>query len=367
MKAPRWFNALVLTLLVLLIFGMLGITLYERGGLLTSPLTPLSLDDQVPRTRVGIHTIRPNESVAFIREAYDRGTRFAVVKAVDDFGSLHEVHAIDPEIVIVARRTHSEEGAGGVRFPETDLEAYAHVVMAPIFDVLSHDPALRDVVDYWEPINEPLGGGSPTEDYVRLAILMKHCIEIADANGLRLAIFSWNNGTPEHADYVGMIETGVFADAQAGGHALALHEGVWNDDPIDKWYPGGLPGGPIWPDAGALTMRYRNLYHMLESRGEVIPLIVSEWYSGGDYWNPVDVVSRLSWYDAQCLSDPYCLGFTPFTLGPCCQWYDEDYGGVYPAIIDYMVAQGSGPAPPTPTPEIPPELDEEAFFPLILK
>ena len=166
MKGPKWFNILIISLAVLMIIGMIGVTLHERGGLPTSPLTPLSINEQVPRTRAGIHAIRSNSTVRFVQEAYDRGTRFAVVKAVDDFGYLHEVYAIDPEIVIVARRTHPEEGAGGVRFSDTDLEAYAHVVMAPIFDVLSHDPALRDVVDYWEPINEPLGGGSPTEDYV---------------------------------------------------------------------------------------------------------------------------------------------------------------------------------------------------------
>jgi hypothetical protein len=189
-------------------------------------------------------------------------------------------------------------------------------------------------------------------------------LDIAEAHGLKLALFGFSAGTPEWADMVAIVETGIFARAKAGNHILALHEGVFGGDPITKWWnthnvdengnpttqetgataPGGwIPGGPVLEGAGALSMRYRFFYHLLEQRGEVVPLFVSEFYAGGSY-DPsakADVIYRMHWYDTQIAADDYVLGFGPFTLGPVPGWKHQDYEPFY-AGLDGLVAYMAG-------------------------
>jgi hypothetical protein len=292
-------------------------------------------------SKLGIHGIRPDGIIGFVRGAVDGGTHFSVVKAVDDLSYLATVKHISSDTITVARLTNEHEGASLVNDPATNLKWYAGVIMDVIFDKIAQEPELTDVVDYWEPINEPLGGGSPTDAYERLAQLMIYCMDLAEAKGLHLALFSFNAGTPEWADMTAVVETGAFARAKAGGHMLAVHEGVFGDAPVDLWYgPGNtIPGAPDIPGTGALCGRYRYWYHLLKQRDEVIPLFVSEFYAGGGYGNDADIddiVERMAWYDNQLRSDAYALGFGPFTLGPTGQWAKQDYEFVYPALIEYM-------------------------------
>jgi hypothetical protein len=315
-------------------------------------------------SKLGVHGIWANQIIDFARIAAQAGTPFRVVKAVDDVSWLREIRSVSPDTVTVARLTHDHEGAPGVNDAGTDLDAYAALLMAPILDKVRADPALMQTVDFWEVTNEPLGGGAPVEAYIRLAEVTAKSITIAEANGLRLAILSLNAGTPEWADMVALAETGLFKRAKAGGHILALHEGVFGDDPIDLWWnthsvdqdgnpttldtgsaaPGGwIPGAPVLPGAGALCLRYRFLYHLLEARDEVVPLFVSEFYAGGGYdsADKADIIARVHWYDLQLANDDYVLGFAPFTLGPTSQWLDQDYELIYEGangLVKYITA-----------------------------
>ncbi len=315
---------------------------------LTSP-PPRPVDRE---SKLGVHGIWSNRILEFTQILADAGAPFTVVKAVDDLGWLKDVKRISPETVTVGRLTHEHEGAALVNDPAVDLDGYAAVLMAPILGKVQTDPSLRQAVDYWELTNEPLGGGAPPEAYARLAQLTIKCLDIAEANGLKLALFGFSAGTPEWVDLLAIVETGVFARAKAGGHILALHEGVFGDDPIDKWWnvhfvdqsgnpttegtgvtaPGGwIPGGPVLEGAGALSLRYRFVYRLLEERDQVVPLFVSEFYAGGGYdpANKADVVARIRWYDSQLRADDYVLGFGPFTLGPVPEWKHQDYEPFY--------------------------------------
>jgi hypothetical protein len=294
-------------------------------------------------SKLGIHGIWPDGILGFVQEAVDGGTRFSVVKAVDDLSYLATVKEISPDTITVARLTSPYEGAGMVTDPNTNLEWYAGVIMDVILNRIAAQPELAGTVDYWEPVNEPLGGGSTAESYARLARLMIYCMELAEAEDLKLALFSFSAGTPEWPDMVAIVETGVFARARTGGHILALHEGVFDDDPIDLWFgpEHTIPGAPEIPGTGSLCRRYRYWYYLLHQRDEVVPLFVSEFYAGGGYGSTADVddiVARMAWYDELLQVDPYVLGFGPFTLGPSSQWSGQDYQFAYPALIDYMVA-----------------------------
>ena len=318
-------------------------------------------------SKLGVHGIWSNRILEFTQILANAGAPFRIVKAVDDLGWLKDVKRISPETIAVGRLTHEHEGAGLVGDPVTDLDWYSAVLMAPILTKVQEDPSLRPAVDYWELTNEPLGGGVPADAYARLARLTMKCLDIAEANDLKLAILGFSAGTPEWVDLLAIVETGLFARAKAGGHILAVHEGVFGDDPIDKWWnvhyvdedgnpttedtgvtaPGGwIPGAPILDGAGALSFRYRFLYSLLKERDEVVPLFVSEFYAGGGYdpANRTDVIARIQWYDGQLRADDYALAFGPFTLGPVPSWEHQDYEPFYEGedgLVAYMVAQAA--------------------------
>lgn len=330
---------------------------------LPSPLPP----PMASGSKLGVHGIWSNRILEFTQILADTGAPFRIVKAVDDLGWLKDVKRISPETVTVGRLTHEHEGAVLVNDPDTDLDWYAAILMEPILTKVQNDPSLKQAVDYWEPMNEPLGGGVPTDAYARLARLTITCLDVAEANDLKLAIFGFSAGTPEWVDLLAIAETGVFARAKAGGHILTVHEGVFGNDAIDKWWnvhfvdedgspttedtgvtaPGGwIPGGPILDGAGALCLRYRFLYHILEQRDEVVPLFISEFYAGGghDPANKSDVVARIQWYDGKLGTDDYALGFGPFTLGPVPGWAHKDYESFYEGedgLVAYVIARAA--------------------------
>lgn len=287
--------------------------------------------------KVGVHSLRPNEVGAFVQGLADGGTRFPVVKGVDDLGWLSGVKEASPETIIVARRTSPIEGAPNVEDGATDLDEMARALMSFVLDKITWDPRLRGVVDYWEVVNEPDPPGP--EGYRQLSQLMIKCMDLAEKYGLKLALFSFNAGTPEWDEMEAMVETGVFDRAREGGHILALHEGTFvSHDPQEGWGQ-TIPGSPEVEGAGALNFRYRYLYHLLKQRGEVVPLVVSEWYCGDEQSASTEtLVDALKWYDGEASEDYYFWAAGPFTLGPTSGWGHTDYERVYEGgLLDYMI------------------------------
>ena len=292
----------------------------------------------------GIYSTGPdgNGPLDVVPAAADRGTHFSVVKSVDDLWWLGEVRRISPTTITVARLTQPTDGVQDVGgFSDAEITAYGDRIMDTIRDRLEREPALRDATDYWEVVNEP--DPPSVEGYAKLARVMIRCIERANEMGIRIAIFSLNAGTPEWNEMQAMVETGVFARAKAGGHAMAVHEGVLGVDvAIDDGFGGSIPGAPAVEGAGAMCFRYRYLYSLLQDRDEVVPLIVSEFYAGGGYEDqggtPSDIRARMAWYDERFSQDYYTLGFLPFTIGPSPGWHGADYGFAYAELIEHMVS-----------------------------
>jgi hypothetical protein len=287
-------------------------------------------------SKVGVHSIYRSPVLDYVGGSNDLS--YPVVKAVDDLGWLPAAKEQHPDTVIVARLTSRLEGCPNVEDPATDLDAMADGLMSYILNEITLNPRLRGVVDYWEVVNEP--DPPTTEGYRRLAELMIKCMERAETDGLRLALFTLNFGTPDWDEMQAMVGTGVFGHAKEGGHILALHEGVpWPGEPIDLWWGRTIPGAPEVPGAGLLCFRYRFLYHLLAQRDEIVPLVISEWNcdryqeQGG---TPQGVVSGVRWYERRLAEDYWVLGVCPFTVGPSAAWDDDDYTFAYPALVDYM-------------------------------
>ena len=287
---------------------------------------PLVANQRSPGTphgpsKLGLHTIRPNNAVRFVQEVHDGGAHVALMKAVDGFGYLRTVKEISPETVTVGRWS-SDQSVN----PANDPAAEAESVMAAH---MPHWEYEGDVVDYWEVLNEP---GYPTiAEYVWLAEFYKAAMEIAEAHGYRLAIFSFSVGVPRWHDWEAIVETNVFAQAQAGGHALALHEYNWPTSDMIWGEP--TEDLPPYEDRGMLTGRYRYLYRdFLIPRDEVVPLLITE--AGLDpvlrqpgqptTWKE-RYVETMIWYDDVLRADDYVVGAAMFTIGGIGQWQDYDY------------------------------------------
>ncbi len=286
-------------------------------------------------SKVGVHAIYANQVRKFAEDLKAGGAQFPVVKAVDDLGWLPGIKVLHPEAITIGRYTSRHEGCNELDDPDCDIEALADVLL----DVIKNkaDLAAFDSVDYWEVVNEPDPPGP--EGYRRLADLMIACMEKAEDQGLRLALFSLNAGTPEWDEIEALVDSGVFAHARQGGHIFSVHEGTFDTyDPTDYW-PDTIPGSPEVEGAGPFHFRYRFLYHLLEQKGETVPLVVSEWYLGDEQSASVEsIMDALAWYDEEASKDYYIWAACPFTLGPTSQWKHTDYERVYPAVVEHMIA-----------------------------
>jgi len=300
-------------------------------------------------SKLGLHTIRPNGAVTFVQQVHDAGASVALVKALDDFGYLRSVKEISPETVTVAR---AQAGCVVNVNTEGDPTAVAHDVMYGSGKYQGHLDRWKyekDVVDYWEVLNEP--APSTIAGHVWMAEFYIEVMNIAEANGYKVALFSFSVGRPKWHDWEAIVETGIFARAKAGEHILALHEYNW---PVSD-YRWGEPteDQPPYEDRGVLTGRYRYLYHdFLFPRDEVIPLAITE--SGLDpvlrqpdqpeTWKE-RYVETMAWCDTILREDDYVLGTAMFTLGGIENWKAYDYeellwpGNTYgDNFLDYIVS-----------------------------
>ncbi len=288
--------------------------------------------------KLGVHALSPGEVLEFISETLQGAAYFPVVKAVDDIGWLRDVKAVSPGTITLARVTGPGENVTDEELRQGDLPAIAERVMAHLAPAVAEHGAY---VDYWEPTNELDPPGADL--YNRFAHLHIHMMDIAEREGYRIGLFSFNVGTPEWDEMVAIVETGVFARAKQGGHILTLHEGVFGDVPIDHLWGELIPGAPPVEGAGALCFRYRYLYHLRGERDEVIPLVVSEFVFGAGYEDdgvlPAEIASRSEWYDLRARQDYYAWAYLPFTLGSYDGTWDEaSYAYAYPALIEQAVA-----------------------------
>jgi hypothetical protein len=291
-------------------------------------------------SKLGLHTLRANKAVQFVQDVHDAGTQVALVKALDDFGYLREVKEISPETVTVGRWNNPPSVT-----PSGDPAEAAAWMLA------QHMPHWRyeaHVVDYWEILNE---NAPPTlTEHAWLGHFFIEAMDIAEANGYRLALFSYSAGVPQWHVWEAIVETGVFARAKEGGHALALHEYDWPT--MDYSWGEPTEDLPPYDDRGVLAGRYRYLYRdFLIPRDEVVPLVITE--CGLDpvighpglptHWKE-RYVEEMIWYDTKLREDEYVVGGAMFAIGTFAQWEDYDYEDLLwenaygRSFLDYIVS-----------------------------
>lgn len=318
-----------------------SISLVKVGDEAPTPNPPIGSGYKYPviekGSKVGIHTIQSNNVVNYVQQAAKAGSPFPIIKLVDNFSIAIELKEASPNTILVGRRTWPEgEGCGGIEFGSFDIHEHACAGIDRILDVIADNPKLEDTIDYWETgVNE---ADPPTiYGYRKLAELMIEYMDIAEQHNLKLALFSFNAGTPEWNEMIHIVDTGVFERATQGGHILTLHEGTFETHNVFECFDEPIPGSPYVKDAGCLNFRYRFLYHLLTQRDEVVPLVIGEWYCGDEQSANVEtLVEAAVDYDVELIDDYYVLGFCPFTLGPSHGWSHTDWETAYPNLLKHL-------------------------------
>ncbi len=297
-------------------------------------------------SKLGLHGIMDTGTLDTLRTVTTHGGKIATIKAVEGVDWLKQVKAISPTTITVGRYIR---GANGVEVEGPslggDLQKMARQVMQSLFP--KWEPH-REYVDYWEVTNEADPPG--IDGHRRFAELMNYCMELAEAEGYHLALFSYSAGVPEWEEWQAIVETGVFGKAKAGGHSLALHEYAY---PMNKWYGEPLPGRPRYSDRGVLAVRYRWLYEdFLKPRGEVIPLFITEANLARDLAQVTvqEWMEQMKWYDERLQEDDYVVGAHLFTLGSGGGWRSYDFTKMLPEFTKYLISLGDQPNAPRPAP-----------------
>jgi len=290
-------------------------------------------------SKLGTHLIYANHALDFSNRLTSSGAKFPVMKAVDDFGWVVQASINSPDTIFIGRRTWGGEGCGGVEsWGHDEMVSHANKALDIIERKIAETPGLGNVIDYWEPYNEP----DPPEasGYRALAQLMLVTMAAAKERGLKLGLFSLNAGTPEWEEMDAMAQTGVFERAKIDGHILALHEGTFTTHDPKQYWGDTIPNSPVVEGAGSLNFRYRYLYDLMKERDAIIPLVVSEWYCGDEQSASTEtIIDAVAWYDSEMAKDYYAWGFCPFTLGPSPGWTHTDYERFYEGgLIDRIVA-----------------------------
>jgi hypothetical protein len=326
-------------------------------------------------SKLGIHGILSGETFQVLQQLANAGAIITTVKAAAGVGWLREVKTKDPGIKTVGRFLEGVSNDIDVEGPPLygNIAESARKVMDSLLP--KWEPH-RAYVDYWEIINEQDPPG--VDGHLRLTELMSDCIDIAEREGFKLALFSYSLGVPEWEEMEAITGTGIFAKAKKGGHVLSLHEYAY---PMDKWFGEPLPGQATYADRGPLACRYRWWYEdFLKPRDEVIPLYITE---ANLNWNMPLVsaqewIDQISWYDNELRKDYYVVGAHLFTLGSAGSWPQFDFGRFLPQLVSYMISvkdiqnpewpdttEGPEPEPTQPVPPPPGTPPEEKCEPRI--
>jgi hypothetical protein len=159
--------------------------------------------------------------------------------------------AISPEILTIGRLSYGADPGVNVEGPDLDgdLRREAARVMSSSMRAWEQH---RAYVDRWEIINEQDPPGP--DGHTRLAEFMFHCMEIGEAEGFTMALFSYPLGVPEWDEMQAVAATGILEEIRQRGHTLALHEYAW---PLNRYFGEPIPGRDARPDRGPLAFRYR--------------------------------------------------------------------------------------------------------------
>ncbi len=168
-------------------------------------------------SRIGSHYLHPGTDGG--RELALHTTGATIIKSVNDVSILSDAKERNPQIITIARKWLSTDGAS-----DWDPMGHAHespqAIAEMAWDWVS-DYALHPFVDYCEIENEPFLNRSEIE-LNWYAAYLKHLMSLFNRNGVKACIINASTGTPE--PYVWPLLADAIKMAVRDRHILGLHE-----------------------------------------------------------------------------------------------------------------------------------------------
>ena len=202
---------------------------------------------------------------------------------------------------------------------------------------------------YYAPLNEQ--DPAQIEGFTWLNAFMSECMNIAEANGYKLALYAFSGGNPKDVlqpasgrpftrDDAWRELIPSLQQAKANGHILLLHE-----------Y--GFDFVTLKNSAPYLALRYRHAYRLLAQHDADPPLVIAEASAGVGYTGHAEEwLDDVKWYDSEIMKDRAVIGCCLYQLGGA-----ENFVSQMPKLADYISQTptpppASGAAPVVPGPDL---------------
>lgn len=187
----------------------------------------------------------------------------------------------------------------------------------------------KNKAHYYAPLNEQ--DPAQIEGFTWLNAFTIECMNIAEANGYRLALYAFSGGNPKDVlqpatgkpftrDDAWFELIPSLQQAKANGHILLLHEYGFNFVTLKNSAP-------------YLALRYRHAYRLLAQYNADPPLVISEASAGVGYAGlaPQLWLQDVKWYDAELMKDRAVIGCCLYQLGG-----SENFLSLVPQLADYI-------------------------------
>ena len=301
---------------------------------------------------IGIHSIEPGNTLKQVQDAAAAGTRIPAVVQLNDAAA---AAGYAPYVDSAFCRYYSadDDSLQGVDdWTDDDMSAWSNRRL----DAIEHQATdaqialLRSflVDNEPDPPEDPIAEEPFGDSYSQLAKAFCNLIlECEKRNAVRrasgrpeihLGIGCLPQGVPEWEEMLQLVDYNdgqLFKFIRQYGHIWVCHEGVYQDDPIDKYYGDLIPGSPPVAGAGAYNFRWMYLFSILLARGLLVPILIAEFYDGGGYpGDPDGHVVRFSWYDVLIAALPRemaacVIAICGFTCNPGPGWTGANYDDFY--------------------------------------
>lgn len=306
-----------------------GTWYYESVTANTTTTVP---DKLLPRgwSKIGAHVVMGTRTGwgTFLQQTKLCGKPCQMVKMVDDFGAASDAKTYSPNETLTVGRindTPSYDLQGFDQYADpaspnyTPPAQFAQIIFNELHNTTGKYWAANEgKVDVWEVCNEWSWWWAYQADFY-IALM-----DIAEANGHRIAIYGCSGGNPPEAYWPDIARACARAKAH-GGHMLSLHEYAWSGTLQDEYnqHPGDV------------VLRYRKLYNYLRQHDADCPMILTEVgeNGGGGFIGDIPFVTDFGWYDDQCRQDDYVFGIAAWTLG---NWGGANWYTALPELGDYI-------------------------------
>lgn len=272
-----------------------------------------------PKNKIGVHVvIGPRDGYGpFVQNCAAAGKPVAVVKCLDDFGAASEAKQYSSETLTIGR---INEMSG------SDLQGLDYKVNEPpaqvaqwYYNLVRPKWIQNPSIDVWETCNEWSWHWAWQADFY-IAFM-----DLAEADGYRLAIWSCSGGNPPEAYWSDIARACARAKAH-GNHILSLHEYAWD----------GLLEDYHQEHGDDVVLRYRRLYNYLIPLNADCPLALTEvgQNGGGGFVGTELFVQDFGWYDSEMRKDYYVIGCAAWTLG---NWSGANFQDALPSLATYII------------------------------